>query len=443
MKKEIIQIGVGGYSSSGKTLLIDAMMGLFDSAWFPYYMPKRHAIKLVPTGKPPFCGAYQPYYKLRRDVSDRFHILSQTVDKGDWKENTYYARVTINKNSWFRVTKKKKILLIRNLPGEMFIQYFKPIGATEKSPKDIFDELLDRNEAYKSIYKDILNFQYSKNEEHIWQRTGKWLRRKWPLKRRLKNRRLETGIRDVEEKIEELKKAFLDKIAVQGAEKVNLSKNFAAFLFYVSSDFNLYCLKSADISNDEIKNLNANIHPESPERFFVCFTQFDDVLSTPMLPVIEADTHSQSSKNGTDRLSDLDRYWLTMELIYRDFSEKKPPIYVNEEKWKGIQNIIKRVISYKWFVTSIAYHGVEEKFYKFEKKPTAHSSDTPSSQGVVGDGVWTQRDNWYRTSIGVLELMLHMFEQMGVEINNTKIKLDRKFNNVYKKVHVPGKDDDN
>lgn len=413
-KPDVIQIGIGGYSSSGKTVLIDALFSIFDTNAVPQYMPKNHAGVFLDASE--YLPAYSNHSDLRAHVSNYFHQDHATIDEGKWNENTHCAKL--------HFSGKKKIILIRNIPGEMFSVYCQQMGNENKSLKTRFKEFISANKGYKKTIKKLFKFQISpKNLEH-------------------------KSI--IETALNEIKDAFFQYINLTNYTPADaipkIEKNFFAFLFYFTADINVYCIKSKDLTEEEIKVANDNINnsfssENDISNFIVCYTQFDRILSVKKLPDIAPEhipndensgskflkllgvkKQANSSSNGT--ANEITNYWLTMNKFYEDV-EKSEHKMIAQNDWNSIKSITGNG-RYNWFYTSVAYNFNQNKFLDFQNQ-TAAALDT-----------WKIENNNERTPIGVLEMLLYILRRNGFKENNWKLALpnDIKFSTIRKKIGI-------
>lgn len=419
-KSDIIQIGVGGYSSSGKTVLIDAIFSLFSDAAIPEYMPKTHVGTFLNASDR--LSAYSTHSDLRADVSISFHGDHATVDEGIWHENTHCAKLHFGNT--------EKILLIRNIPGEMFSDYFAKLGNDNKSLKSRFQTFIAENKEYKKIYKKLFKFEIEKGN---------------PKQKEL-----------IEESITKLREAFFKSIKLEtlvaGEGIRTIQRNFFAFLFYMTSDYNVYCIKSKGLADEEIKIAADNIFRANSEKsefakFIICFTQFDRILNANTLPEINHSNNGELEspqinfwkrvKNSfaekkqetinTTMIADTEikRYWLTMNEYYSQIESNKFDL-LNETDWKNLKKITGN-IRYSWFYTSVAYNYSEKKFLGFQNQGTQTNVD-----------VWSLQNNNERTPIGVLELLLYILRKNGCHENNWQLGLEAhpKFKTIRRKIGI-------
>ncbi len=413
-KPDVIQIGIGGYSSSGKTVLIDAMFSFFDTSTIPAYMPKNHAGVLLNAYK--WLPAYKSHSALRSSVDDTFHTDNKTIDKGEWDENTYCTKLCFGG--------KEKILLVRNIPGEMFELYFKK-STNDDSLKVKFNHFINQNKKYKKEIQKLYKFQSNFDN---------------------------TNLKNI---INEIRTTFFNHIKlstiVDNATLLKIETNFYAFLFYYTSDINVYCIKSEGltedahrINNDNIRNSHDRV--EDIDNFIICYTQFDRILSEKKLPDIAIQTPSDenakptfkeqllelfgakkqvnSLRNGVN--NEIINYWLTMNKFYIDIENRKHEI-IDKTKWDGIKDTTDNG-RYNWFITSVAYNFNQKTFFDFQNQTTTSSATD----------IWNINNNKQRTPIGVLEVLLYILRKKGFKENNWKLALtqDIKFSMIRKKIGI-------
>ena len=413
-KSDVIQIGIGGYSSSGKTVLIDAIFSIFDTMVIPGYMPDNFTGMLLDASEE--IPAYSGHNTLRSDVSINFHTDHKTRDEGVWYENTYRAKLNF--------CSKKKILLVRNLPGEMFNVYYEASGNERKSLKTRFIDFIGEHKEYKKLYKKLFKFEYAKKDAE--------------------------QKKTIENKLIEIRDAFFKNVGLANyinKDKIpTIEKNFFAFLFYLTSDYNVYCIRSKGMEEDEIKTANENIFSSNSgekdgQKFMICFTQFDRIFRSRELPQIDLLSENEKigkkkymaslnellgikkEKNALLQETEITKYWLAMNSLYIDL-EKKEQSIVNTSDWNALKAITGN-FRCSWFTTSVAYNLRERKFFDFENQDGNLSSD-----------IWTLQNNNLRTPVGVLELILYILTKSGFKKSKWKLALpdEIEFDKVIKKI---------
>jgi hypothetical protein len=394
-KLPVIQIGVGGLISSGKTVLIDALFSLFDNNLKSGYMPKKFS-GLYTTER--FDGSYESYSQLRSTVSSKFHTDNKTLDNGAWNQNTYVAKL--------RFCKKDFILLIRNLPGEVFNRYFVPSQGHSTPVKLLLENYLLSSEHYKEYYKDIFTFKMH----------GKKNNKKAKIAEVLDN------IRD---------NFIADCLGFMGEdEKPEFIKNFYALMFYLTSDYHIHCIKSEDKDNFD----NSGIFPAMRDsgqlkRYVFCYTQFDTLINSNKLPEpgevvaeltflqkIKYFIRSKGDSNIFKKESNMDKlllYWFQMNKLYDELNDPVSA-YINQEEWQQLKGNTMGASDFKWFIATVGYNYKEQVFYKFPKP-----GEKPD-----GKDYWKgAANNNQRTPVGVLEMMLYILFSWGEKIKSRKLKL--------------------
>ena len=423
--KNVIQIGVGGYPSTGKTVLIDAMFSFFDETQIPGFIPKE-SISIKIYNK--YIKEYKDYQhidKLRRDISNNFHKVKSTEDNGSWNFNTYYVTLR-NKPENIIIGLFKKLLniksdniivIIRNLPGEMFKLYLNPINVENNySICDYFEvfinEINDKDKKKFNSYINSFKLKPSKiNIEEIYTNFFEYLNNKVEL--------------DNESDWEPIK------------------NNFFAFLFYYTSNFNVYCIKANSFyldnldenNRNELENIKNTIigFNNANRNILYCFTKFDLILKQDILidnTILKADTPK-------DRI---DKYWKLMsdliaqqERLITNINQQPPnitnqqrPEYIIDECFiNSVQNIFGLQPNIKLFTTSVAYNYSKFKFLNFDQN------------NFNGENYWVLTNNALRTSLGVLELTLHILHKAGLNMDNSGLPINNNidYSPVYKKIY--------
>ena len=424
----VIQIGIGGYSSSGKTMLIDAMFGLFAHMFRPNYMRNRPKKEGFFTDQD-FRASYRSYAQLRDHVNQNL-TGKATADKGVWNENTHFGRL--------RFCSKEAIILIRNIPGELFSNFYdSKTFLNNQSIHELFTVFADRaDKTWKSWFKE---------------KKGK--------------------------ELENMRTTFFESLNGQfpgHAEEINVHQtNFFAYLFYTSSDFNIYCIKSDvkyDVANtkeftDNTTNLQILSDLDVKEDNFplyICFTQMDKALNANTVPtfattkaaeIIPIDTkvkkpgffqgiwrtlvgqgpkkqHEEQPKK--EKPTELMQYWQTMELLHRDFKKGRSTglwNYFNTEQMLTLKNLVNDNHKFPVFISSVAYNSDNHCFFSFG---TSENGTTPA-------GVWNIGNVSPRTPLGVLELVLNILKRSGYDLDRSRLDLtplrrDEKFQTIIEKI---------
>ncbi len=395
-KLPVLQIGVGGFSTSGKTVLIDAMFMLFDHTLKAGYMPKKVSGLFKVDKK--FQQSYDSHSTLRRIVAGKFHEGKGTQDAGKWNENTYAAKL--------RFCGKDIILLIRNLPGEIFNNYFTTPSDGGASVMSRLESFLQVNDKYSKIYRDIFRFDIP----------GK------------KNNTMES----IEKLLNEIRDKFIAKhldFMVPTDRDTFRDKHFYALMFYISSDYHIYCIKSGDTDDFD----NNGIFPENDDNslrtYLFCYTQFDTLMKVDTLPEPSAaatDLDSgfwasirsifskkkvtiPESRRKKDKMLD---YWLRMNQLYEDL-ENPDSNNINFDEWLTLRANTMGESEFRWFIATVAYNYSRQAFYQFEGQVAPH----PTRK------VWRKGINNERTPLGVLELMLYILFSWGKASNIKKLKM--------------------
>lgn len=412
---EVIQIGVGGYSSSGKTVLIDAIFSIFDKTGVPGYIPDSFTGVLLDASDD--IPAYSSHNNLRAEVGNNFHTDHATRDEGFWWENTYHAKLSF--------CDKEKVLLIRNLPGEMFGIFYAESGNERKSLKTRFVNFISQHREYKRVYKKLFRFEFAKDDPEQYRKIEEMLLR----------------IRD------EFINTLTQQRLVTNDQIPEIENNFFAFLFYLTSDYKVYCIKSRGLEQEEIATANENIYnvassTAESDRFIICFTQFDRIFTLRELPRLNllTDGDGITQRKGLWAAflrnigytrehkvpvaeTNIARYWLSMNILYKDLDAADQHV-VNTADWKALKAITGR-IRYNWFSTSVAYNYEAGRFFEFQNQ-----------EGNVSEDIWTWRNNGLRTPVGVLELILYILTKSGFNKNKWNLALPREiaFGEVIKKI---------
>jgi len=408
-KPDIIQLGIGGYSSSGKTVLIDALFSFFDNMAIPGYMPQNDYGTLTEDfdGLP----VYEKHGDLRRKVSNYFHHDNKTEDKGIWHENTHCAKLSF--------AGKEAIILIRNIPGEMFELYCRQSNNNSDSLKTQFKTFISKNGKDKKLLSNLFKFKIKGKDQD--------------------------KSKIIEEIINKIRSDFFSFIDLNGTYSaqqetiLKIEKNFFSFLFYYTSDYNIYCIKSKGLIDDERKNINDNIFGNDKNKFILCYTQFDRILIEKTLPEIITNNQAKEltvkgklanhffeaigikkneSNNNTKTVNEMERYWLVMEMLYEDIAKQQYK-YINKVDWDGIKSVTPKH-NFNWFFSSVAYNFKKKKFLNFENQSNV-------ANGNNGDTIWNLENNNERTPIGVLEILLFILKRKGFKESNWKLALPNSY----------------
>lgn len=430
MGADVIQIGVGGYISSGKTMLIDAMFSLFGNVNRPEFMPEEAPGDMLGHAKV-LLQYYKSQANLRSFIAVNIGNDKKTKDSGKWDENTFCTKL--------KFCGKEKVLLVRNLPGEIF-EIFYAQDFDGHSIQELYTRFLFKHEAYEKIQKDLF---------------------KTPMP----------------DKLEEIQQAFIYNYldtelgrTIDEPTKKNLANYFYGFLFYLTSDYNIYCIKSTISGGKEAAAHLSNFQYFGPDvrRFFICYTQIDtimkprqsgepvrlpsfddlseeelvgkeDVKFTPKHMVDKVKrwlVNSDGQKRNKSEVPIM-RYWQAMELLYEDFQQRGRGLkhrYFDEAKMEALRNVLNNH-TYTSYLTSVAYHYRSDTFRSFAQTgyvpsgggvsvlPAALQLPTPSSSG--SDEEWNTLNLSMRTPIGVLEMMLNIFSQNGMDLDKSNLQVSK------------------
>jgi hypothetical protein len=419
---KVIQIGVGGFISTGKTLLIDAMLSLFVDDLSPHYLPIKFKGKLNSKWNKLRYTDYDGLLDLVRRKIDQSD-LKTSAENGIWDLNTYEGILDF--------CGKKIKLIIRNIPGEIFRWYFANANANINSLNRQFMGFCPKD-GYENLFKEYNAKEIAGIEVDDKDGQGNPVK-KW-----------KGGIRD----------AFFDHIK---KEKSGVEyDNFFAYLFFISSDFNIYCRSSI-----EMNEIEAEMEKERDEKetcrnaandyilsrnrqggkFILAITKFDRIINRErffnmdnrssnnekernimswirdnIISQINNDEHANERNNGSDLL---DLYWTRMQNLYRDalLNIEQQEIINDKKNWKylleqiGIENLNgSRREPYSFFLTSTAYHNSADKFFDYTKE---------------GECRWESMNIMRRSSMGVLEMMLHILHNSGFKLKESNIPFDK------------------
>lgn len=355
---QVIQIGVGGYAGCGKTVLIDAIFATLDKQNYPGYLPSGFINDItIDCSGDIFEGKFKKYSELRNYVSSYFHQSKETpVEEGKFNSNTYWMKL--------KYKRKKFILLIRNLPGEMFNQYFSDSYLSNlngKSLNSAFNDFITQNKEYRNKYKHFFNGNKSGEE-----------------------------ISKFKIKFEEYLKTEYKEIEKNDSLSLCMD-DFYAYVFYKSSNTIIRCVKAYTENETEIK-VNNDMLEKTDEMFndFICITQFDRIMK------VKYPFQFKISENTWET------YATRMSEIYNDI-EKKEYNIVDEEKLEASkpQNIFQTTP----YFSSVAFRFDKDEFLGFE-----NDSDLSFKQ-------WNLRNNQYRTSLGVIELVSNILKKNNIELS--------------------------
>jgi hypothetical protein len=484
---EIIQIGVGGFTSAGKTVLMESMFRVFEDC--DYYTKSNNAGKLNRVrNKNLLISGYKDYSHLEKVGSMKFYDPRPTSDNGIWTDNTYCTEISIGG--------KRKTVIMRDIPGEMVIEYLTIKDELNDKLKGIFDAFFRSSNLYKNDSNKALNVLSQlftlniKNEDIIdlvdFDMLVNWINEITEEKELddIKNNilRLDSHNRgalqdsaDIEVKrakiikcITELsiqirqnlkgtnfyacilalyfvKKGFLESLKTRNTTKNFLfnnydrvANNFFPFLYYYTSSVNIYCLKfgfnqeefDAYVNNKAVR-FDETFDFKKIKKLIVCRTQFDKVLSTPLLNnsalfrTEEGDGLVQPGWS-VGELSNY-RYWKLMEQYLKDIDnvgDEGQLVHINPQRWNEEGDFFDHDDDdLKNFYTSVSLNYADKSYYSFPNQ--------------VGQN-WTRQNVVQRHSIGVLELMLYILQAHGIKESNWGVTLpnDPAFRRVRQKLGI-------
>jgi len=406
-KTEILQIGVGGFTASGKTLLIDAILSLFGGKGErPYYIPNRFNgrihTQIFSNGK------YESFENLQNLVQKKFEYSELfTEDKGIWNENMYEGTLDF--------CGKQVTLIFRNIPGEMFRYYYSANeGVKNISLNQHFrDFCAKENVDFKNLFKKLD----------------------------------EKGINDIRDKFfdEYLKKV---EVSFNWTQKPKTHDNFYAYLFYRSSDSKIYCIKSSEKEETAMESDRENITYLKYEPIY-CITQFDRIINKEKFLDfgISANINNKDGYNPSEGIKlwnkplfqsskkniflqgetpienkdDIRTYFKRMNKLYNETLNNKVNVITDKDQWDHITNHFNGELSaYTCFLTSISFHKKEKIFYSFEDS----------------NKKWIRSNFTNRTSFGVLEMMLHILGKSGFKLKNSKIPFTEEYPQIVKMINI-------
>ena len=357
-KPKVIQIGVGGAPSCGKTVLIDAIFAILEKGQdlYPGYIPGTFVNgKKISVANDIFDNNYDNYGELRRTVSRKFHSAdiedSKTEDDGTWNCNTHWIELRAN---------KRCILLIRNLPGEMFNLYYKVGDFNANHNVDwYFKQFIGNSQKHKHFF-DYSAYGNKTNSE----------------------------IASFKEEFENHLKAVNPTYNNYGF----LMKNFYAYLFYKTSDTVIKCVKSTKRNEKENEiNIGMFNHADTVKNDYFCMTQIDRIL--------------QKKESIDLPREDFDKYANTMNKIYAEVDNREETfIHIDRDEWMNNRGIATG--SKLPYFTSVTYNleAIPRGFFSF-------NNDKENSLPL-----WTEGNSYLRTSIGVIELVLSILKRHNIKI---------------------------
>jgi hypothetical protein len=213
------------------------------------------------------------------------------------------------------------------------------------------------------------------------------------------------------------------------AVDLNIEKYFYPFLFYYTSNVNIYCisaatqqLASADHYGIRLFNYrNDKIH-KNKQQHIICITQFDRMLNENNFRL----NLLHDGLKGDDSESKSTKYWQQMNAIYHDLNKYKDGAVNHEspvdlEKWDRLKAMVSLWSesadpNRNWFITSVAYNYSRERFFRF-------NTTLNNIESEIGENVWNRQNFNSRSSVGVLEMMLYILNNWGVKHNRWNLDL--------------------
>ena len=386
---KVIQIGVGGATSSAKTVLIDAILSVLDSNGYPGYLgddfrQKRNLYAVTNSFEH---SSFQNASELRAHVSNYFDVGKATpVNTGTWSFETYIME--------FEYNGSKRIILLRNMSGEVFQNYFHD-QINNQTFNSLFQLFIRGNDEFKHKYKKLFNYKaFGINSEN---------------------------------EAEKLKTMFFNHISDYiskhkvtsfiPADIIKYENSFYDYLFYITSQITIKCIRSViDGDEEEIKNekdLNSRmVKAGRREKFlkneadYVCYTQIDRYIDKYM-----TDNKNQlvKFKNDSNNIF-FDQYITIMNKIHRHFYTLRTTVAEAGENRDDTFGSIKDT---KFFPVTIAFNFSRNQFYNFKNQ---------KSDEEGGNVYWgTDANNDERTSLGVVELVYCILKKgTGIEIKEFK-----------------------
>ena len=381
---EVIQIGVGGAPLCGKTVLIDAMFSVLDTQDYPGYLPVKSNFS-VDCSDDIFEGKYKNYAQLRNFVSSYFHdpsIKTEVEEGRDFGSNTYWLNIQSNG--------KKCILLIRNLPGEMFDQYFNTEFFSQlpnrMSLNVVFDNFVSQHEDYRT--GQWKNFFKSKSEQDL-------LNLKDAFKAYLVNTYPLAN----------------DNTRTKLAENDNFqvtTDDFYAYIFYKSSDTMIRCVRAniTDQTNDgkksqEIKINNDMVNAGQMKNDYICITQFDRILETPTSEFRFAGNQNRWHTYATK-----------MSEIYNDIKDNS---FSKVKRLQWYEAKPQRLFQQLYYISSVAFYWNEYEEKDDDKYKFLGFSEDASTEK------WQSTKNQYRTPLGVVELVSNILKKHNITLPLPKL----------------------
>lgn len=443
----IIQLGVGGPPSSGKTVLIDALFRLMG-AFKPDYVRNTNLavssiieLKELDIAFPDknenfFHGIYAGIRKLNEIVSSKFHSKDLvTDDTGVKDENTYKALLCYK-------GEPKVIILVRNISGEMFNTFFSLKIATVSLKQSVND-----------YYGDFVN-EYMQS----------------PVSFKKRNE-IDSEPILVQKFIEFIKSKEGDKANFRSVEGP-IKRFFFAFCFFRSSDYFIYAIDESEQyvegenEGDKLERLrqsrsealeNADrairIMEESHMKSFYVITKIDDFFTDKR--ILNNMRFAKEKKQNGYRLEEVTKlitkkdYWDTMAFIYYYINDALKNDNLDKSDNLLLKNTNKLTAIFKsgliptdasdiygkagavkdnTFFVTVAYH----KDYQFI--PFSSDSQVRERSDFT---CWHPLINNARMPLGVLELWLRLLHELGFDLKMLNILPsigDKKYDEIFKKV---------
>jgi hypothetical protein len=408
----VVQIGIGGIPGSGKTLLIDALARLVC-------MHHKSAFGRITLKAGD--GVHESLAYLRRGFRslkvDVPYDVQGTKRIANWNDNTYVGRLHWGGSD--------KILLIKNIPGEMFMEYYQArsiTGGDVETLADLFVRYCATKEIsvghsfhlggydqqkFEDLRKDFFLFIESvepKSEE------------KPAPKPESKGDSAENTVGKGNESGAARDTAQLDDLKGENSKLRDAKSLFFSFLFYHTSQFNIYCIPAVDGLSEETDLIRAHeidqwhMHAASRvskgAQHILCVTQMDKLFTRP-------EVFGAGKRN----------YWEKMESFYKDYKDSTG-VFAGNGKRDDDDDLLAKLKaslhSFKGapvFFTSVSYNTRKDRFFKFPND--IHSKATDE---------WSRAEWPHRSASGVLELLVYLVGKMGFDTKmSTVIHTDQTF----------------
>ena len=377
-KEKVILLGIGGNPASGKTMLIQSIWALF--ACKNDYIKNMAEYIYDPVSD---CK-YKSFNGLTESIwlggAKRSITQSETID-ALWNINTYEFGIKPNK--------QECRIIIRDLPGEMFLNYYTLDKNNVNTLNTMFNQFIKDNKISLKEYRDIFS-------------TGFNAERLKPIQPGdiLNPQNINPADSKLAETMagstENLRSGFFNWLKNVGyiltGDISQITGNFVAFMFFKCSDFSVWCSSCGENATeiamtayDSATTGNQN----KTGKYLKCFTQFDKILKDQKLSYT-------SPKN-------IDSYWRVMETLYNELDSKTHK-YFNVIPTESKLN--SRLMHY--FIASTAYesnqHSTDYNFLKY-----------PGEAAEAQDKVWGGDNIQWKSSMGVLELIMYIFIKSGIK----------------------------